>query len=681
MKTLDYRVAVGLDYPALTAAFDDDCSAEIDPANWVYTEMAGPPVTTGGKRLIQLYGAACREFMVTRPHCIPRDLTKKFTIAIDDLEFPAVDPVYEAIVTVGTINSRLGSDTDPLRIVQHGSTTPLDNLSGADIGKLGYNFNGTFPSLVSNDLAVHDWLITYDPAGVTVLEIKRDGVVMYADGSSGVQPRPYYVMFGMLQADVDLTDADTRRAAAALSGDASTALLNGGTTAAPNALPIIKFSRITISCDSYETRIYPDWTTANAGGTTLDNAAAGERVSIDNETWAIIPKSQIANIHTTVGRSLNQPFDSFEVELLRSLASDPDVTPNLFKNDLFSHRPIVIDSRIGEDATSTWTDWRRHICGIIEPKAQDGMRISLSGRDRPSVKLDTFFARGYFDVDIDTSVQDGPADGALNGLTLDQIFQDLVDVADALYGDKLGATTSLLRLIDQAPQMLSSGGGALVSVLQEWVDRAAQELWREYAVSGDARYGRLRTNLWTLAGSTEYGFRGYGSTNPNICAPGISFINDPRKGPGQAYLRNDSPAVPAEGRNIEQIAVLGNFPTFAYPPNDRVLNDSYGQHADISVSSLLPLRDKNNNIIPGGVAMHRYRMENSFRRAIEFTVVGHNWMQPSQIVTIDDTTGTGITTAETWVIDNIDTTISGGTLKARIQCTSTDWLKAIRETM
>lgn len=667
MKTLDYRVAIGLDYPALTAEFSDTFGADLDSRNWAYTEFGGPPVVSGGKLKIQLYGGACREFAVLRPHCFPRDLTKKFTITFN-VTFPATDPISDAIITVGTINGTFGTDSDPLRIVHQGSGRVAERGAG-ETGRISHQTNATFVPSIANDAASHKYEIIYDPAVSPTLTIERDDVAIYTDSGSGVIPRPYYVMFGMLLKDEEWTAAQR------------TALLNGGTVTNPTPLPIMEVSDITVSCDSYETRTYPAWTSANAGGTTLDNAAEGERVSIDGETWAIVPKEQIASIRTVVGRSLSQPSDTFDIELLAPLASDPDTTPHLFDGDLYSHRPVVIDSRIGSDDPVSWADWRRHICGFIEPVEHDTLRLRLSGRDRPTSKLDTFFARGYFDVDIDESALNVPADGARSGLVLSEIFKDILAVSDAIYGDKLGETAELIRLIDQAPQMLSTGGGSLLSVLQEWVDRGAQEMWREYDVTGDARYGRLRTNLYTLGGTSVYDFRGHGATNPNILAPGVRFTNDPRKGPGQAYYRNDSPAGAFEGLNTGNVPVLGVFPAFQYPTNDRVLNDSYGQHADLAVSSLLQLRDRDDNIKPGGVAMWRYRMENSFRRAIEFAVVGHNWMIPGQVITVDDADGTGITAAEDWVIDNIETVIEAGTLRARIQATSSDWLGAIRGTM
>lgn len=652
VKTQDYRLVLGLDYPVWSADKTESFSAALDPEDWWFTQLAGGPVVSGGSVNFQLYGGALREMIITRPHWIPSDPTLAFQIQFS-VTFPTSDPVYSPVIVVGALDDDFGPDGEPLKIVQLGTVT-----SPNELGQIRHSHNNTFDNPIANDLAEHDYVVQWDPDGANPLVVTRDGGTIH----SGSGSKPAYVAFGFIWPTQDLTDFPG---------------VDLGTPGSPKVvMSVSSFAVLELGGEGHETRTYPGWTTTDLGND-IDTAAEGERFAADGETWAIVPHSNIGSIRGRRGRSLSVPFDTLDVTLPGPDPDDPDTSPAIFAGDRLVGRHILLDTRI-TDETPTTTSWKRQFVGMVEKAEWAGNELSLDCRDRPMTRLDTFLSRGYTDLAPVAEVQAGELEGVRSALVVDQILDDLIDVADSVAGGVLGTVETQIRSLPHRPQSIGTGGQSLMPLFIEWCDRLALECWRKYGTSGVTQYGQVLVNLWTSSGTAGYTFRGKGASggNVNLIAP-FELVEDRKGGPGQVFYRNDSPVVGENLFNVEHLPILGVYPAAPFPPDGRVLNDSFGMLSDFGLSTLLPYRDAANNVVAGGVGRHRFKMESSRFRVGKVVVEGHDWMEPTDIVAVDDPDWTGVTSSEDWVIDNISFTIRDGQMRSTAELLPVDNIAAI----
>lgn len=434
----------------------------------------------------------------------------------------------------------------------------------------------------------------------------------------------------------------------------------------------------------YETRVWPGWTSVNAGGT-LDTAVVGERFDLDGETWAKLPN--VRSMTVTGGR--DQQSDSFVVMLAGADASTP-ATPNLFQGsfatgmlqDRMVGRPILIDTRVVRDDT-TATAWKRQIAGIVEDMStsleeNSATTLMLTGRDRPSVKLDVEISRSYVAV-AGAATPDTPA--LVNaGFNLDSILDDVVDIADLMWtGDVLGATdTDVNTSVDIEPDGLSVGPNLLAATTQ-LADESGFEVWRRYAVSGTGRYGEIVIARWTLGpehgiASNVYGpftrflVNGPAATEENN-ARNIRLVESRDGGVGHVSVHSDSMLDSTNNRSA-----LGgepgpaDFPMLPYPPSARELRASLPYGGTIAFATVFwKLRDQFGNVHLGGTGLSRYRRENTNRRTVEVAMEGHDWIQITDPVEIDDPDHTGLVPATMeQLIDNpsVETNATGYSVAA-----------------
>ncbi len=413
---------------------------------------------------------------------------------------------------------------------------------------------------------------------------------------------------------------------------------------------------------TYETRVFPGWTSANAGGD-LDTAAVGERFDLDGETWAKLPN--LRDLLVRGGRDLQT--DTFSLTLAGDDATAP-TTANLFQGSFASGmlqdrmvgRPILIDTRIVRE-DSTATAWKRQIAAIVEDVTSTlgengAMTVQIAGRDRLSVKLDVEISRSYV-AQAGDATPDTPA--LVNaGFDLDAILDDIIDIADLMWtGDVLGATdTSVNTSVDIEPDALSVGPNLLAAMTQ-LADESGFEVWRRYAVSGTGRYGELVIARWTLGPehgivSDVYGpfarflVNGPGAPEAHN-ARGVRLVESRGGGVGHVSVHSDSML-----NSTNNLSALGgepgpaDFPMLPYPPSARELRSSLPYGGELGFAVVLwRLRDQFGNVHLGGPGLSRYRRENVNRRVVTVTLEGHDWPQPTDPVEVDDPDHTGLVPA------------------------------------
>jgi len=660
-KTSEHRLILGLDYPALTAQKQELFAGALDPEDFWFTQTGGAPDVSGGTLNFELFGGALRQLVITRPHWFPTD-DRAFQIAFG-VQFPTDDPVYSPVVLIGGLDAEFGALDEPLRLVQLGSAAR--GVTTSDIGKIYVDHNANFLPPVVDDKANHDYVLEWDPDGTPQTRITKDASEIY---TSNLSNRPYYVAFGFIWPTQDLTGIDSPP--------------DEGTPGSPKVT--MKISDLTISSfggDGYESRTYPGWTSANAGGN-IDTAIDGERFSLDGETWAKVPTSNTNEIRVRGGRATNNQFDTLDVGLVGPEDGDPETTPNIFTNNRVVNRNIFLDTR-GTDSAAASTAWKRQFAGVVTQAEWKGDSLSLSARDRPMDRLDSFISKGYTSLAAVTELLEGELEGIELNFTIDQILDDLVDVSDAVAGGVLGATATQIRGINTQPLSIGTGGQSLLGTFLQWCERLGHECWRKYTVTGAERYGQIRVNQWTLTGSSGYTFRGKGASGGNTnLTKRVTITEDRQAVPGQVYYRNDTPVVEELNLDVSYLPVLGLYPQGgAYPPNNRVLNDSFGMLTGFGLTSLQQFHDKDDNLTTGGIGPVRWSMEAARGRIAEFEVHAHDWIEPVDIVAIDDPDDTGLETTEVWVVDNRTLIIRGSTMTTTVQCMTGDYLKAIRRTL
>lgn len=556
VRRLDERVAVGLDYPVWDGQRVDFFAGgpEPDPALWWFTEPA--PDVSGGVVHFKNYGGPPFEMMISRPTWFPTndpDLEIEATLSI---KFPLLNPGYTIQAAIGTIQGGRAKLADPLRIVLLGSdATPGAGGSPGTIVVESAVRQATAGYRFTNDLASHTYKLLWKPNAPQPFETGNTKITVQVDGVTQIElTDPQEVRDAVQETNVVAPFFIVLGLVANYERNAQTASAAFATPALP--VDIMQVEGITVieAGSGYETREYPDWTTANAGGD-LDTAELGERFSLDGETWAKLPALESWSI--TKGRDAQA--DTFSVQLAGTDADDPDA-PNPFigtqwKNR-FLYRPLIVDTRIVSGISGSATAWKRQIAGIVEDVnvTDDGSRtfVTLTGRDRPSKKLDTNLSRSYLE-------SAGASVSAVNvGYTIGDILSDIIDVADSAWAnDSLGDTDkSIHGSPDMTPEALTAGGGNLLDAFTQIIDETGFQCFRRYAVTGTGRYGELVVSKWSLGLGASGLWQvkgdallsdGYWEMPVGAFVPSAAFIRLGELPPGtfeHAFVQFDYPQLP-----------------------------------------------------------------------------------------------------------------------------------------
>lgn len=486
-KECDQRVVVSLDYPVWSAKVEDlFSSSPVDQSLWWHTEPA--PLISGGAALFRSFGGPPAEMLISRPLWFPLDNTLPHVFTIN-CRFPQTNPGYTQVIALGGLEGGRSKIADPLRIIQIGEDASTLGNAGDIL------VEGGFPGLeysFANDQASHQYRFTLDPDAPTPFQagsarntIEVDATIRVEHTDPGESPsfiqytntvRPYFIVVGFI-AEHD---------------DAAQAALPGTLESPATLIEVQDITVDQLGAEGFEARVYPGWSSPNDGGD-IDTAELGERFQMDGETWAKVPNAKQWKVDG--GRSWQS--DKFVVPLIASDPDDPDAIANIFKNNRLLNRVVLIDTRVLDDDGAA-TGWRRKICGIIEDvdtRHDDTGRlmVTLSGRDRPTVKLDTSLTRSFINA-IGEIV-------AVNmEFTVPMMLTDIVAVGDASWdGDSLGATaTNIHASPDMTPEALTTGQATLLAAFTQLCDELGLETFRRYSVSGEARYGQIVTALWTV---------------------------------------------------------------------------------------------------------------------------------------------------------------------------------------
>lgn len=674
-KEHQWRLISGLDFPAWTAEKSETFSGALDSGDFWHTQfLQSAPDVSGGSLNIKSYGSPLRELVVTRPHWFPTtDIDSIGYKATVNATFPLTgDPVYSPMIIFGSIgpsavkdeNLYLGHLDDALHVVQLGEAFKPGAVGpGGEIIRTSFGGRG-FP--VGNDGLSHEYEVEWDPDGSPKITVRIDGVERNTTSSVSLRP-PRYISFGGMWQSTEEASPDKIKG---VPGSGKNPPL--GTP--DNPVTVLKIHDITVTqhaAEGYETRSYPGWTSANAGGD-IDDAVDGERFALDGETWAKIPQANIEDI--SVSRLRTGGPDTISVRL----RSGDSFVPSRMVN-----RPLLLDTRVSDEVT--FTAWKRQGCFIIERVESEDDTIIVTGRDRPSKKLDTFFSKTYLSVNLSTD-QSGERD-VDEDLTWTEVFEDLIAVSDAVQGDLLGPTDKTVFAPELSPAVLSTGGQSLLPTMDEWTTRLVMESFRKYATSGTNRYGGWRVYSFVHgSGTGGYTFTGRGGTGSSVVAGGNRLITDSAQGPAAVYYRNDNPVQPGTVNDfISAVPVLGNYPIHPWPPEGRVLDDSISRTVGIAgllLSPLTPWRDENGADVNGSISFFRYRRENLQMRKIQLTVSGHDWLEPTDEITFNDPDGTGILTATgSWVVEDITLTIGNGTIISVFTAHTSDLDAALLEVL
>ncbi len=662
----DLRVAMTIVPRLWTEERLESFDTALSPEEFWYTQYGGDsPLVTGGALVLRSYGGPPRELVITRPHWFPRAADKSFRVDMN-ITFPQTDPVYNAVVTVGGIEQNFADIGEPLRVIQKGSVYSalagnifVDGLS--DIDNVG----------VANDQSVHTYSVMWRPAASGVgsgnhkLTVLRDGVIMAEGSDDGFAVQPRYIAIGMIQNT--RLDADENVPVAL------------GTPDSPATLIQVHNIAVYELGDGYEEVTYPAWTSPDVGGT-LTTAGEGERFTQDGLVWAKLPVGNILNWEAKQSRL--QSADTFRISL--DLADYQDETNrNRFAGQYWHKRIVTIDTRVVDDTdplAPAPTGWYRLMCGEVEHVSRGGGAITLAGRERAMLRLDTFISRSYISLGDEGDETDGQVEGTNIGYTITAVLQDLFEVSEAVAGGLLsGLTDTDIQGPDVTPAALSSGGQSLAATFTEICDRLVFECWREYEVSGAGRYGRLRVNGWTfgaLDDTPAWTLRGNFAGGIHDIER-IDLNENQRNGAGGAYYRGNTPVVGEYGLSLESLPTVGTFPSAPFPPNDRVLNDSLAYLEGNEISPIVEWVDKDGGNMFGGVAFHRYRRENAMRRQVAVQTYNQPFWRVTDIAAIDDPYDTEIVSTERWVVNGVTYGMRDRRLQVDLDLVTVDWVDAI----
>jgi hypothetical protein len=655
-KTHEARIAITMGPEMWTAEIDEQFATALDPAEFWFTQFGGDtPIVESNTLKFRQFGGPNREQVVTRKHWLPEDPTLSFQIDIF-INFNTLDPVYPQVVTVGGIEQEFGVEHECMRVIQRGSghvTAGIGNIFIDGAGQIE-----TVAESRANDQSTHQYTVQWDPdapggAGSEKLTVRYDGAIVHESSAAGVAVQPRYISMGLIQS--------TREEAVPL-----------GTPAAPFTTMLIDRIHIFQLGDGYETQTFPGWTTADLGND-IDTAADGERFQQDGVTWAKLPRDAVESFTIRSGRDITADTIALTLDALHP--DDPVTTPNRFAGDRWRGRTLTVDTRILDDDGNA-TDWRRQICAILDAYRDDGDTVEITGRERPMTRLDTFISRSY--LNIAPGSTSGEVEGTNIGFKLADILTDMMEVSDIVAGGRLGNVSTDILAPDVLPLSMSSGGHSLLSTFVEWCDRLVLEVWRRYRVSGAERYGQVRVNLWTFGtGSAIYTFAGRGATDDFENIVEVQYAETSGDRTGQAFYRQEAPNFGPPLQSLEFLPTIGQFPTAAYPPEARVLNDSLAYMETTGLSVLLGFPEADGTLATGGIARHRFRRENQQQRPVTIRCEGHDWVEPTDEIAVDDPDGTGITSSETWVVSNRTLRYESGRLSLEIEALTQDFVNAI----
>lgn len=660
VKIQQTRVVSSIGPRMWTDDMEETFDTPLDPADFWFTQYGGDaPAVDGGALLLRTFGGPPREMVVTRKHWLPVADNLAFEITVN-ATFPEADPVYPAVITVGGVEQSFGVEHEPMRIIQKGS----GHVGGVSVGRIYVDGAGAIVNLdntgsYANDMAPHDYTVRWNPdaaggAGAEILTVLRDGTIVWETSEPAQAVQPRYIAFGLIQGS--RPDAEPL-----------------GTPDEPATILAINTLTVTALGDGHEDEDFPAWTVDNDGGD-LNSAEDGERFVMDTVTWAKVPVDAIDSWRIEGGRDTLS--DTVTVTLHTPLPENPEDTPNRFAGTNWIGRTLLVDTRVGSEA-GLFTPWKRQICALIESADIEGVTLTLTGRDRPMSRLDTFISRSYVDIDDDGNA-DGSIEGTNIGYSIGEILGDLLDVADTIAGGGLGDTARNIQAPDVLPHALSSGGQSLLPVFAEWCDRLVLECWRRYRTSGDARYGEVNVNLWTFgSGTAGYTFAGHRSTSNFENVISLRLHESSRDGAGGVFYRQDNPAFGPLLQSLEFLPLVGTFPTAPYPVTGRVVNDSIAYVETTTLSVLLGWPKADSTLETGGVARHRYRRENTSRRRVTAVVEGHDWVEPVDEVAFDDPGHTGLAATETWVVSNRSVRYEESKITTTFECVTADWLGAV----
>ena len=667
-KRSEVRVILGLDYPALTAEKTEDFSTGLPSADFWHLALAPEAMLTDVNGIhFRSWSAPAFEVLKTREHWFPDDPAQPFKLVIN-MKFPTADPVYSPMIVVGGLENEFGELNDIATVVQHGSamtkTTSIGATNEGDF--LVYSNNTLTPVNVdAYDALSHELIVEWDPAKA----VNTFKVTVKWDASTVKEydtplARPMYVAMGWTWPVLVEPDSDPK---------SPVEILAPGTVGVPVTVMTIEDITMTqLATEGYETRVFPGWTSANAGGT-IDTAVPGERFTIGGVNVAKIDPKRIEDLSGERGRSIL--FDTLNFTVLGQQELDADPV-DLFEDTRFVNRELWFDTRHENITTGLFSSWLRQGMMRIKSSRKDerksGIATEVEGRSDVMDKLDSFIDIGFLgeisEADIDENLY--PFD-----ITIDELLTAIITVSNSISG-ALTDTDSTVRVIDIQPDIIASGGNSLLNVFAELIDQIAYEFWCEYKVSGAERDGSIRIHAWTLGtGTGTYTFE---ASNGLLVGTRINLNSV--NAPNHVNYRSNIPLFRNnEAVNSKHLPTVGTFPTHPYPSRGTPLVDTLSFAHQLSATSLLALKDVDDVSISGGVATHRYRLENTQRRIISFEVAGHDWIEPGDEISV--LRPGMVAAADSWIVDSFSYEFSDGVWKTQVEALTTDWLDAIRQTV
>lgn len=644
-RTQQTRVIVGLTEPQWTASVTESFGSALSAANLMYSDtQGGPPVTSGGELLIRGYGGPPFEWVQSRRGWFPFDTTKAFKVEAV-ISFPQADPVYPQVFIVGSLEHQFGNEYEACTVVQQGSAITLSHGPGA-VGRIFIHGAGDLDDVgQAYDSSNHTLLVEWDPdavggPGAEMLTIKWDGnLIRETSDVPLLAAAPTYWQAGFVHPVVVEDDYGAESPIVEGLGD-------------PTPVTLMKVASVTVAEDGngYEAAAWPAWTSANAGGTTFDNSAIGERVAIDGVTWARFPNAYVKPNACDGASREGVPALRLTLSNLQSNGVDRFQDVDVRK---WIGRPVIIDTRMANDA-GTLTAWKRLGMFKIHDCTLNATELVLTGVNWVMSRVDTPLAKSWSDETPDASAA-GPDDAVNTGFTFQQIVENVIDLTDSLAGGPLATTDVQVYAPPTLPRALDNPGISCQQWLLSLADRLVQEVWIKHTTSGTGRYGQFRWNLWTFGtGTPAWTFYGRGGASVSDILPGGPTLIQTGRGPGKTFYRQDNPLPGDFVSSIIDLSLFAHFPVGqSYPENSGLLEDSLSEQSSAGVHPQIAFPDANGDDVFGGIANFRYLQERATCRRVEFDVINHDWMEVGDEIAISDPDGRGLTTAETWVISSV----------------------------
>jgi hypothetical protein len=645
-RTQQTRVIVGLTEPQWTASVTESFGSALSPTNLMYSDtMGGPPVTSGGELLIRGYGGPPFEWVKSRRGWFPNDITKAFSVTAV-ISFPVADPIYPQVFIVGSIEHQFGNEYECATVVQEGSAITTSHGPGT-IGRIFVHGGGDIDVFdQAHDTSNHTLLVEWDPdaaggAGAEMLTVKWDGsTVSETSDVPLLAAAPTYWQAGFIH-PVQVEDRE-----------ADPLVVVEGLGAVGSPVTLMKVGSVTVSEDGngYESAAWPAWTSANAGGTTFDNSAIGERVVIDGVTWARFPNAYIKRMTCDGPSREGVPALSLTLSNLQSSGVDRFQDTDARK---WVGRPVIVDTRMVRDDGTTFSAWKRLGMFTIHDYSLSATELQLTGVNRVLSRIDTPLAKSWSDETPDASAE-GDDDAVNTGFTFTQIIENVVDLTDSLAGGPLATTDVQVYAPPTLPRALDNPGVSCQQWLLSLCDRLVQECWVKHTTSSTGRYGQLRVNLWTFGtGTSAWTFYGRGGASVSDIVGTGPTLSQTGRGPDQTFYRQDNPLPDDFVHSIIDLPLLAHFPV---GQGNGKLEDSLSEQSSAGVHPQIAFPDSNGDDVFGGIANFRYKQEWQSLRRVKFDVINHDWMDVGDEIAISDPNGRGLTTAETWVISSVQYT-------------------------